>query len=68
MPITTRSGRKLVIVEEEEEDQVESESSNKGKGKRREVREASELVEDPSGKSIVQSPVVRLLTCQFACR
>jgi len=62
MPITTRSGRKLVVVEEEEEDQGELESSKNGKGKRREVREASELAEDPSGKSIVQSPVVLLLT------
>ncbi|GAA5851926.1 hypothetical protein JCM5353_006562 [Sporobolomyces roseus] len=48
MPITTRSGRKLVVVEEEEEDQGELESSNKGKGKRKEIREASEVVEEPS--------------------
>ena len=65
MPITTRSGRKLVVaLEEDEEVGGQVESSNKGRKERQEAGVASEVVEDPSGKFIVLSTCVLLLILQ----
>ena len=62
MPITTRSGRKLVVnLEEEEEVGGEVESSKKGTRERQEAPGVSEVVKDPSGKSTLLSTHVCLL-------